>query len=118
MGPLEVLYLAKIPILMLRDAADDIAAGAPDLRVNVWGIMKTGPIERVGNVTPIRRDIRYPYYKPPPRTPSLVARLALTPEYRNMPVALCREARIEGLAQLAGWAAARNLRFVVPVIQE
>jgi hypothetical protein len=95
---LEVIRVERLPLALLLEAFADLLGGAPRLRREAFGITTMGE----------RLDIAY--YKQPPGTTYIGARLAVSTEWRECPAPITGTDQEQGLVALCGWAEGAHRR--------
>lgn len=95
---LEAIRVERLPLALLHEAYLDLREGAPRLRREAFGITTAGE----------RLDIAY--YKQPPGTTYIGARLAVSAEWRECPAPIDGPDRVEALVVLLGWAEGAHRR--------
>lgn len=95
---LEVIRVQRLPLDLLVEAFADLVDGAPRLRLEAFGITTHGE----------RLDIAY--YKQPPGTTYIGARLAVATVWRECPAPIDGVDREQGLVALTAWAEGAHRR--------
>ena len=108
-GPLEVLFLPKLPTVVLRRAWTDLHNGGPELRKYAFGVELADPR---GDTRTRDERIRYdiPHFAPPHRF-YFDARLTLRTQYRNTTRPLPDAIIAMGARQIEQWMAERRQRL-------